>query len=235
MIGIERHKRKKEKLSDENTTPKEKWKKLQTETGQKKFENPDIIIDEGKQITNPKKIAEALNRQYLSKVRKTVNSIHPTETNPLDKYKEVVGDQMTDFHFKQISMSELLKEVSNMKPTTSAGQDMIPMRAVKAATRELAPLLLNMVNQTIAKKTYPKCMKTTKIKPIRKKEKDKTNSDGWRPVNIVQSLAKIIERVYLRQILNHLETNDLINHSHHGGIRNKSTLTIITEIHDNLF
>ena len=163
-----------------------------------------------------------------------MKSIHPTQTNPLILYKKVVGDKMKTFTFQQVNMSQLLREISNMKPTTSAGADMIPMKAIKAAITELAPLILNMVNQTIAWKTFPTKMKTTKIKPIRKKEKEGTDSDGWRPVNIVQSLSKVIERTYLRQILKHLDENKLINHSHHGGLKNKSTQTVINEIHDGL-
>ena len=66
------------------------------------------------------------------------------------------------------------------------------------------------------------------------KEKHKTDPDGWRPVNIVQSLSKIIEQTYLRQILKHLEENRLVNHSHHRGLKSKSTQTAINEIHDGL-
>ena len=121
-----------------------------------------------------------------------------------------------------------------MKPSTSTGQDLIPMKAIKSATKELSPLLLNLINQTIAMKTYPTRLKTSKIKPIRKKDQDETIPDGWRPVNLIQAISKIIERIYLRQILNHLEENKLINHSHHGGLKNKSTQTAIAEVHDNL-
>ena len=179
-------------------------------------------------------MAQALNRQYISKIRNLVNSIPPTGTNPLTLYKKVIGDKSNTFTFKKINYSQLLKEVSKMKPTASEGQDNIPMKAIKAAITELAPLILLLVNSTIKTKTFPIQLKTTKIIPIRKPEKDKTSSDGWRPINIVQALSKIIERVYLRQILEHIQINNLVNHSHHGGLRGKSTQSILTEVHDNL-
>ena len=121
-----------------------------------------------------------------------------------------------------------------MKPTASEGRDCIPMKAIKAAIIELAPLILLLVNSTIKTRKFPIQLKTTKIIPIRKPDKDKNISDGWRPINIVQSLSKIIERVYLRQIIQHIKVNNLVNHSHHGGIRGKSTQSILTEVHDNL-
>ena len=56
-----------------------------------------------------------------------------------------------------------------MRPTASAGQDTIPMKAIKAAASELTPLILVLVNSTIGKKKFPNEMKTTKVIPIRKK------------------------------------------------------------------
>ena len=80
-----------------------------------------------------------------------------------------------------------------MKPTTSSGQDEISIKIVKAAHTELEPLILNMVNSCIAQTTFPTALKTTKVILIPKKNKDKTTSEGWRPVNIVPALSKIFE------------------------------------------
>ena len=99
---------------------------------------------------------------------------------------------------------------------------------------ELEPLLLNMVNQCIETTTFPDVLKTTKIIPIQKKDKDKTTSDAWHPINIVPALSKIVEHVLMRQILQFLQDKELINHSHHGGLKFKSTQTQILEVHDGL-
>ena len=48
------------------------------------------------------------------------------------------------------------------------------------------------------------------------------------------ALSKIIERVYLEQLIKHLDQNKLIGHQHHGAIKGKSTQTLISELHDNL-
>ena len=79
---------------------------------------------------------------------------------------------------------------------------------------------------------YPKSLKTTKIIPIPKSGKTKTTSEGWRPVNVVAALSKIIERVMLAQIMQHLKDNDLIAPQHHGSVKGKSTQTLVTELHD---
>ena len=131
-------------------------------------------------------------------------------------------------------MRELRKELSNMKPTTSCSDNEISMKAIKAGADPLAPLLLRMVNATIKMNMFPTSLKTTKVVPIRKKGKEMTMSEGWCPINIVSALSKVINLVFLRQILSHIQTNNLVSHSHHGGVRSKSTQTILTEVHDNL-
>ena len=70
--------------------------------------------------------------------------------------------------------------------------------------------------------------------PIQKTDKDSTSAEGWRPVNVISAISKVVERTLLFQILDHLNENDLIDHSHHGAIKHKSTQTLIVELHDTL-
>ena len=119
-----------------------------------------------------------------------------------------------------------------MKATGSTGEDDISTRLLKQALQELEPLFLHMVNTTIKTTTYPDVLKTTKVVPIQKTGKDKTTSDAWRPINVVSALSKIIERVLLKQIQEHLDINNLVGQQHHGAVRGKSTQTLVSELQD---
>ena len=107
------------------------------------------------------------------------------------------------------------------------GQDDISLRTIKQAQSSLEPLLLHMVNQIIRTKVFPEVLKTSKVVPIPKQGKDPNTADGWRPINVVIALAKIVERVFLQQMLKHMEDNALIAHSHHGSVKRKSTQTLV--------
>ena len=48
------------------------------------------------------------------------------------------------------------------------------------------------------------------------------------------ALSKIVEKVFLSQILKHLEFNKLISHHHHSSVKGRSTQTLVTELHDSL-
>ena len=74
----------------------------------------------------------------------------------------------------------------------------------------------------------------SKIVPIEKLGKDPNNSSGWRAINLVNATSKVIERVLLAQIIQHLEVNKLIGHVHHGSVSQKSTQTLVTEVYSQL-
>ena len=108
------------------------------------------------------------------------------------------------------------------------------MNTIKEARLPLEPLFLHLVNQVIKTSTYPQRFKVTKVIPIPKDETEKNNIDGWRPINIVPAVAKIIEKCLLKQMLKYLEDTKLIKHSHHGSVKTKSTQTLVLELQDKL-
>ena len=158
--------------------------------------------------------------------------MRPTDFNPLEHYKKVIGSKVSTFTFKTITMSQLQIVLHRMSSTGSLGEDDISVKLIKQAQAELEPALLQLVNSTIKTVTFPQKLKTTKVIPIQKSGKEITTSEGWRPVNVVPAISKIIERVYLDQLLQHLNQNGLIGHQHHGAIKGKSTQSLITELHD---
>ena len=119
-----------------------------------------------------------------------------------------------------------------MKPPASASKDDISTKAIKMAKAGIAPLLLQLVNSVILTGQYPTILKTTKIIPIKKPNKDDNSANGWRPINLVSAVSKVIEKNLLKQILHHLKTNNLIPYLHHGSIGGKSIQTLITDLHD---
>ena len=61
-----------------------------------------------------------------------------------------------------------------------------------------------------------------------------TSSRKRTRVSTLLGISKIVEKTLLHQILQFLERYNLVPHSHHGAIANKSTQTLIIELHDSL-
>ena len=135
---------------------------------------------------------------------------------------------------RKITMSQLRKLLTSMKPTTSSAADHISMKIIKQARTQLEPQILNLINQIITTSTYPTQLKLAKVIPIPKKLKDKSLIDGWRPINLVPSISKLAEKTIMLQMMEHLNTNKLINTNHHGSVPKHSTQSLIIELHDKL-
>ena len=213
-------------------TSKQKWNLIKDVTGQSKNNPPEIIMKENSPITSPKQIANTMNKEYVKIIKETINKIPKNDIDPIKNYKENIGEVNSKFIFKEITMHELRKILSSMKPTGSTSNDYISMKTIKKARKTLEPILLNMVNSTISKRTYSDILKIIKILPIHKPGKDPLYTENWRPINLVPSLSKIIEKVLSLQIWQHLNINNLIHHNHHGGINGRSTQTLVLELYD---
>ena len=63
---------------------------------------------------------------------------------------------------------------------------------------------------------FPNAWKIAKIHPIPKPGKNKSNLDSYRPISLLSTLGKVLERIILTHLLKHLNTNNIIIPHQHG-------------------
>ena len=210
-------------------TTKQKWREIKSETGQTTFTSPALIVENVIHHTQPAKMAQTLNRLYVKSVRKTIKGLHRSDINPLTSYLKYLGQvdqEKLSLSFKSVSMSELKKTITTMKSSGSSSEDGISMWIIKLAREFLEPQILHLITRIMATGVYPKTLKISKLIPVEKPIKDKTTQKGWRPINLVNSISKIVEKTMLRQILGHLK-----GHIHHRPMSAKSAQTLTTELY----
>ena len=87
--------------------------------------------------------------------------------------------------------------------------------------------MCTLVNSSFREKKVPDLFKTTLIVPVLKKNKNRLLSSSYRPVAILPSLCKVIERVVLEQLTRYCDEHRIIPRQQHGFRRAHSTLTAI--------
>ena len=97
---------------------------------------------------------------------------------------------------------------------------------------QLVPALTHVVNLSLTHAHFPALWKTAKVIPLLKKS-DETQAKNYRPVSLLTITSKILERAVYHQLIEYLETNKLIHHSHHGFRKHHSTTTALLEMHSN--
>ena len=71
-------------------------------------------------------------------------------------------------------------------------------------------------------RVFPNLLKTSKVIPLHKKD-DNTNMSNYRPIALLSSISKILEKVTLLQLIKYLDENNLICEKQYGFRKNHST------------
>ena len=205
-------------------------------TGNRSYCNtPSMIIHNDIVYSNPRDIANALNRVFIEKVKRLANmttgcpTIEPKERlkSWLDKRKGT----LPVFQLQPINNEKLRKILSKLKGNRSCGMDFIDGFCLKLAAPILEPVLLHLVNLIIEKSKFPTFWKSTKVNPHFKKG-DRMNGENYRPVSDIIFVSKITEAAVFEQIYQHFQTNGLWHPNHHGYKANHSTVTALAQLYD---
>ena len=94
------------------------------------------------------------------------------------------------------------KELEGLKPCKSTGLDGIPPRFLKDGAVVLKALILHLVN-------FPDELKMAKITPLFKKG-SKLEVSNYRPVSVLSTVSKILERVACIQVEKYLKDNSIL-------------------------
>ncbi len=105
---------------------------------------------------------------------------------------------------------------------TSPDLDGISVSLLKFVADEVCIPLGHIFNVSITTGLYPDKLKTSRVVPIFKCG-EKTSCDNYRPISLVSSISKILEKIVANRLVNHLVTNDLLYEHQYGFLKGKST------------
>ena len=82
--------------------------------------------------------------------------------------------------------------------------------------------MTHLINLSLTTGLVPNKWKIAKVKPIHKK--GNTNDyNNYRPISVLNTSSKILERAVHKQLIDHLETNDLLSKMQFGHRKNRPT------------
>ena len=69
--------------------------------------------------------------------------------------------------------------------------------------------LADLINASIKQSKFPKCWKNALVKPLIKKSGGEKNMQNYRPVSNLTFISKVIEKIILQELTNHIEIHNL--------------------------
>ena len=99
------------------------------------------------------------------------------------------------FHFTEISVSEMTKELSSLNSKKAGAFENIPTKALKISSNICNighPKIWN--SEILGKQYFSQNLKLADITPVYKK-KDPTLAKNYRPVSVLSTVSKVFERI----------------------------------------
>ena len=186
----------------------------------------EIKID-GSVYSEPKRIAEELNKHFSTLGARLESEIPQSINKPVD-YLEPTN---SNFHLAPISSENVLRLLSKLCTSKATGLDKISAKLLKTAAPAISSSLTHIFNTMIIKGIFPDDLKKARVIPIFKDDK-RNNPNNYRPISVLPVVARIFEKIVFDQLYNYLSRNDLLTKTQSGFRPLHSTLTTLLKSTD---
>lgn len=167
--------------------------------------------------TRPKRIANRFNGYFKEAALELYNDI---PNNALEFFDTLESNPF-QLNCRLATEDEIAQKIGQMKLTTHRNE-IISGQLLKDNSGMLVPTLTKLVNVCLITGQFPNELKIARIVPMYKKsEKDRLAASNYRPINILQSLSKLIEMIIYDRI-NEFCLKHHIFHLHQFGFLKKA-------------
>jgi len=176
---------------------------------------------DGNIITNPTEVAEKFNNFFVNIATEIESKIPPAIPNvvPILFTEPDSLFSMSD----PIISQDILDVIKQLKPKHSLDPTNLSMIILKAVSHQICMPLKHIVNLSLSTGEIPIQMKTAKIVPIFKSG-DPTEINNYRPISLLSSFGKILEKIVANKLTNFLENNKILSDFQFGFRKEHSTV-----------
>ena len=192
---------------------------------------PNQIFYNGSLRTKAQDIADSQIEFFIDKVQDILANMAPPASDPLRKLKSLMLTRKCSFELVAVHPDQVNKIISSLISSSAFGLDQIDTSIIKLIKAEILPAVTHVINLSISKRKFPTAWKKSKVVPLHKKE-DPLNPKNYRPVAIIPILSKILERVIFNQVIEYLNTNNLLHPNHHAYRAEHNTTTALIQMYD---
>ena len=200
-----------------------KWSRIKKLTGlEKAKKKEDMIINTGSEtLTKPADVSSFMNEFFKNKVIKLQEKLSTDPEEALRITKDWFSKRkFKTTGFKTVSTSDVRRVILSLNNTGATGRDGISTKVLKKFAYQLSPAIRHVVNLCIMSSTFPDNWKLGQITPL-PKAGDLGDPKNWRPIVINCAMSKILEVIINRQIVQHMETQQIFSSSQFAYRRRK--------------
>ena len=200
--------------------PKQTWDLIREAIGTEP-KNPKIqkLIVSGSTIEDPNVITNEFNTYFANAGKNVAKTIGETLTQPENFLK---SKNAPSLEFSLTSQGEIVDIIRGFQLKSSYNIDGVSMKLLKAVAVENSTPLAHIFNLSLKKAVFPTSLKLSRIVPIHIGGKSEL-CDNYRPIALLSSFSKILEKIVSLKLVNHLEYHNCFLLRQLGFQRKKNT------------
>lgn len=206
------------KIEKGKSDPRSIWK-LFKELGANQKGNAceaNVNIKSGeKLVTNESDLAEMFNEYFTNIASSLKEPLLTSDNELLNNYVQTKVPSSSEFSIPLTNITFVQKFLKNLNVNKSTGLDNIGPKILKLSANMLAPSLMYIVNKSITVGEFPCLWKEAKVKPLFKSGA-KVEINNYRPISILPTVSKLIEKWVDSQFYNYLDNFNLLHKSQSG-------------------
>jgi hypothetical protein len=148
------------------------------------------------------------------------NSIPPVSKAPEDYVS--YDHQIQNMRLGNTTPEHVKKVIAKFKPKTSCDVQGQSTKMIKLISHEIAVPLAHIFNLSLSHGIFPEKLKSCRVIPIFKSG-DQLDVDNYRPISLLSSISKILEKIVAEKLIHHLVSNNLLYTHQYGFLPKKST------------
>ena len=202
--------------------PKQTWDLLKETTfGEKSSQKINEIIDNGKIINDPKLMATKFNNFFSHIGTSISDSVTPTDKPPDDYIANYPNDK-PKFNLDNTGPVHISDIIKSFDSKVSCDLDGLSLKLLKVIAVSISVPLAHIFNLSLDNGKFPDKLKLSRIVPVFKSGDPKL-CDNYRPIALVNTLSKVLEKIVAIKLTNHLQINDLLYKHQYGFLKGRST------------
>ena len=177
---------------------------------------------------DPHKIANCFGKFYSNLGSDLANQILPGST-PISTYLNNIPCNLGSIVIAPTTVHEIDLLIRKLPNKSSHGFDNISSTMLKSLRTSIAFPLCHIFNTSLIEGSFPNRMKVAEIIPLYK-GKEMDIMVNYRPISLLISLSKLLEKIMYRRLYSYLESNSILYNSQYGFRSRRSCEQAITEL-----
>ena len=167
--------------------------------------------------------------EYFANVGKTFAHKIKESKKSINAYIKAITRHNKSIFMRPTDINEIRNILRNLLNKNSSGPDNISNTILKKLAEQIVKPMTIIINKSISEGVFPEKMKLADVVPLHK-SKSRDNTSNYRPISLLMTLSKLLEKVIYKRTYDFLNTNGQIFNSQYGFRSNHSCENAVSEL-----